>query len=104
MDKELEKLVSSGAVCEKCGGLHYDGVDDLILILAEAEQRRVDPPQVCGCFDCPGCGERANQVKVFVRERIAESQSALERSREERLRYDRQPRGSTQTSDREIEA
>lgn len=56
-EKAIDQLAVSGALCQRCGGLHLTKIEDLILLLAnERGLPREKRLPTCVCSPCGSCG------------------------------------------------
>lgn len=72
-DPGLQQLAASGALCDKCGGVHATSIDQAIILL-----RSTDLP-VCTCSPCPVCDPLRMRLKPYTDEwRKSRAQPAAE--------------------------
>ncbi len=70
----VAELAASGAICERCGGIHQTSVDQLILALRAKRISGLAIPW-CTCVECSVCQHLDEATATMVR-RLIQKQRA----------------------------
>ena len=67
----IQELAASGAICEKCGGVHLVSMDQLVHALSSKKFSGVEVPW-CSCPACPACGPWRDQAEATAQRLVSE--------------------------------
>ena len=63
--EHLKELAAAGGICDRCGGVHLMGSDQVIHMIALKRERKVALPW-CTCSPCPECGPWKDKAAVMI--------------------------------------
>ncbi len=63
--EHLSELAAVGGICERCGGVHVMGPDQVVHMLALKNQRGIKLPW-CSCPACAECGAWKERAAVLI--------------------------------------